>query len=119
MCSSDLNNTINNNNGTDISDPNTDAIQLGDIPIIYRDLDGDGTPEPYYLINLDINENVNNDVSLEELQIYTSSAPATFADYHFDEGASLAFANNPGDPATNFTLRFDLDATGDDELTME
>ena len=49
----------------DISDPNTDAIRLGDIPIIYRDLDGNGLLEAYYLINLDINENVNTDVSLE------------------------------------------------------
>jgi len=113
-----VNNTINNNNGTDISDPNTDAIQLGDIPIIYQDLDGDGTDEAYYVINLDINENVNSEVSLEELQLFTSSASATMADYHFDEGSALAFANNGGDPATDFTLRFDLDATGDNKLIM-
>ena len=97
--------------GLDISDPNTDAIQLGDIPIVYKDLDGNGTPEAYYVINLDINENVNSEVSLEELQLYTSSASAVLADYH--GGSPLAFANNPGDPATDFTLRFDLDAGGD------
>jgi hypothetical protein len=104
--------------GLDISDPNTDAIQLGDIPIIYRDLDGNGTPEAYYVINLDINENVNSEVSLEELQIFTSSASATLADYHFDEGALLAFENNAGNAATDFTLRFDLDTGGDNKLIM-
>ena len=36
--------------GLDISDPNTDAIQLGDIPIVYKDLDGNGTPEVMVLV---------------------------------------------------------------------
>ena len=104
--------------GLDISDPNTDSIKLGDIPIVYLNLDGLPGLEAYYLINLDINENVNSEVSLEELQIFTSSASATLADYHFDEGAALAFASNGGDPATDFTLRFDLDSGGDNELLL-
>ncbi|PKB25715.1 putative repeat protein (TIGR01451 family) [Novosphingobium kunmingense] len=94
----------------DISNPNTDALRLGDIPIIYRDFDGDGTAEAYYQINLDINENTGTEVSLEQLQIYTSSAYATLPDFHFDTSnpLSLAFANNPGDAATDFTLRFNM-----------
>ena len=99
--------------GLDISDPNTDAIRLGDIPIIYRDLDGDGFVEAYYLINLDINENVNSEVSLEELQLFTSSASATLTQYRFDDGDALAFSGSDG-----FQLRFDLDANEDNKLIM-
>ena len=97
----------------DISDPNTDAIQLGDIPIIYRDLDGNGLLEAYYLINLDINENVNTEVSLEELQLFTSSAGATLSQYRFDDGENLAFRNSDG-----FQLRFDLDANANNKLIL-
>ena len=99
--------------GLDISDPNTDAIRLGDIPIIYRDLDGDGFTEAYYLINLDINENVNTDVSLEELQLFTSSSSATLTQYRFDNGDDLAFSSSDG-----FQLRFDLDADADNKLIL-
>ncbi|MFC0588954.1 hypothetical protein ACFFF7_05960, partial [Novosphingobium aquiterrae] len=101
--------------GLDISNPNTDSLRLGDIPIVYRDLDGDGTAEAYYQINLDINENTNSQVSLEQLQIYTSHAYATLPDYHFDANnpdTSLAFANNAADAATDFVLRFNMRATG-------
>jgi len=98
--------------GLTISDPNTDAIQLGDIPIVYKDFDGDGQLEGYYLINLDINENVNKDVSLEELQLFTSSDPATLADYQ--SGGGIAFS-----AADGFTLRFDLDANADNKLILE
>ncbi len=92
--------------GLDISDPNTDALRLGDIPIIYLDLDGNGTAEGYYQINLDINENINKQVSLDELQIFTSSSSATLSQYRFDNGDALAFS-----AADGFTLRFNLDAS--------
>ncbi|MCL6729679.1 DUF11 domain-containing protein [Sphingomonas hankyongi] len=98
--------------GLTISDPNTDAIQLGDIPIVYKDLDGNGSLEGYYVINLDINENVNKDVSLEELQLFTSANPAVLSQYH--SGGGTAFL-----PADGFTLRFDLDANTNNKLLLE
>ncbi|MFM5884289.1 MAG: hypothetical protein ACKOQ3_02970, partial [Novosphingobium sp.] len=111
----DYSNSVISANALDISNPNTDALRLGDIPIVYRDLNGDGVVEAYYQINLDINENNATQVSLEQLQIYTSHAYATLPDYHFDASnpdTSLAFANNPGDAATDFVLRFNMRDTG-------
>lgn len=113
-------NTDENINGAytavnlDTKDIGTNALRLGDIPIIYLDLDGNGTAEGYYQINLDINENNANQVSLEELQLFTSSSQATLATYHFDEGAPLAFSALDG-----FTLRFNLDASNEaNEMTL-
>jgi hypothetical protein len=93
----------------------TKAIRLGDIPIVYRDFTNDGIDNPtaFYQINLDINENVNKEVSLEELQIFTSSVQATSGLYRIDDGDSLAFRASDG-----FTLRFDLDATADNKLIL-
>ncbi|WP_216635608.1 hypothetical protein, partial [Croceicoccus bisphenolivorans] len=93
---------------TDISNPNTNALQFYEIPIVYLDLDGNGTPEAYYQINLDINENNNIDVSLEALQLYVSEAGdgvngtgyATLDD--FIVGGTRAFAGD-------FQIVFDLD----------
>ena len=44
----------------------------------------------------DINENVNTDVSLEELQLFTSSSSATLTNYRFDDGDDLAFSASDG-----------------------
>lgn len=62
----------NNANNTDMDDPNTDAIQIKDIPIVYLDLDGLPGLEAYYVINLDINESneANSQVGLSEMQIF-------------------------------------------------
>ncbi|MBS7669564.1 hypothetical protein, partial [Croceicoccus gelatinilyticus] len=99
---------VSGQNGTDISDPNTNALQFYEIPIIYLDLDHDGSLEAYYQINLDINENNRLDVSLEELQFYVSSPGdgvngtgyATLDDWN--EGGTYAFGGD-------FELVFDLD----------
>ena len=99
-----------------MNDSSTKALRLGDIPIIYLDLDPSvaGT-EAYYQIGLDINENNANEVSLEELQIFTSAGHgATIGDYRFDDGETLAFRASDG-----YTLRFNLDATAENnELTL-
>jgi hypothetical protein len=101
--------------GIDHVNPDTNAIRLGDIPIIYLDQTDDGinNPTAFYQINLDINENTNKEVSLEELQFFTSSSAATLANYRIDNGDALAFS-----AADGFTLRFDLDATADNKLIL-
>jgi uncharacterized repeat protein (TIGR01451 family) len=103
----------NTANGTDISNPNTNAIQVGDIPIIYLDLDGLPGLEAYYVINLDINENTNLDVALSELQIFVSGSEANFGDYIYDTDPSgLAFASTGDGGSQDYSLVFDLDAEG-------
>ena len=102
--------------GLDIDDSFTHGLQLGDIPIVYLDLDGLPGLEAYYRIDLDINENEASEVSLEELQLFTSSSAATLADYH--SGGGIAFTGDGGGPATDFQLRFDLDATGDNMMIL-
>ena len=99
-------------------DGQTVPIKLGDIPIVWLDLNEDGTPEAYYQINLDINENNANEVSLEELQIYTSSTIPDLSDYQLGGTTDAA---NKGDAflgSEGFIKRFDLDANGDAELTL-
>jgi uncharacterized repeat protein (TIGR01451 family) len=113
--------TENTANGTHIKDPNTNAIQLNDIPISYLDLDGDGDLEAYYIINLDINENNASDVALSELQIFVSGTQATFGDYIYDTNQSgLAFSSVGA--GQKFQLVFDLDSAttgGDKTLVLD
>ena len=98
----------------------TVALKLGDIPIIYRDLNLDGTPEAYYQINLDMSESSEDlsEVSLEELQIYTSPRTATLADYQL--GALSDASDKPDAFGGVFIKKFDLDSGGvDRELTLK
>ena len=99
--------------GLDADDSWTNAIQLKDIPIVYLDLNGDGKLEAYREFRLDINENAQKEVSLEELQIFTSSSQATLTQYRFDDGEVLAFR-----AADGFNLQFDLDAVGENKLIL-
>ncbi|MFN6934723.1 MAG: SpaA isopeptide-forming pilin-related protein, partial [Tsuneonella sp.] len=113
----------NNDAGLDMTDSGTQSIRLGDIPIVFKDFTNDGIDNPvaYYEIRLDINEETNDGVdgsgnprgelAITELQIYTSSRQATLEDYQEGSYETRALSND-------FTLRYDLDAGGDNTILL-
>ncbi|MCA0911406.1 DUF11 domain-containing protein, partial [Qipengyuania gaetbuli] len=109
----------NKDAGTDMDDAKTNAIQLKDIPIVYLDLDGLPGLEAYYVINLDINENVDNLLGLTEMQIFISDTEATFADYIYDTDQSGLAFDGVG-AGQKYQLVFDLDdpSTGGDKTLV-
>ena len=124
----EIKNNDQNDNNLDIDfsgdnnyggDGHTRLIKLGDLPVIWLDLNNDGEEEAYYQINLDINENNQNEVSLEEMQIYTSSGIIpTLDDYQLGGETNAADKGDAFLADDGFIKRFDLDDNGDIELLL-
>jgi hypothetical protein len=95
-------NSDENGNPLDVGSSQTEALQLSEIPIIYR------AGVAYYEFRLDVNEpnNDNRQVALEQLRIYTATREASLADY-----------NNGFTAPGVFTTVFDLDA-GEDRRVL-
>ncbi|MBX7459357.1 hypothetical protein K3152_13975, partial [Qipengyuania sp. 1NDH17] len=116
----------NNNSGElDMDASFTQALRLGDIPIVYVDPDGDGVYDYYYELRLDINEennagtdangSPNVELALTELQIYTSAQQATLADYN-----TLTYEDRAlGTDDSVFDLQYDLDAGEDRTILLQ
>ncbi|WP_057882455.1 DUF7507 domain-containing protein [Tsuneonella troitsensis] len=106
-----------------MSASSTQALRLGDIPIVFKDFTDDGIDNPvaYYEIRLDINEEnnegidstgePNRELALTEMQIYTSSRQAVLEDYDPDNYEDRALGDD-------FNLVFDLDADGDNTILL-